>query len=195
MSGKIKRYECTQNGCENGYTFLGKKWCASEDVEKLEAEIERLKKEKGEAVNALKCAEPILHLDESRRREMEKGEAYEKTFEEFWKEIIVREDGTWDHDAIMRELYDYSICMEECAKVYMHVTGGLLSKPNTAAEHVIGAFDESLDEGVYEELARWRVGSQKQLLDMEQLRGLVAEVSQAVDLSFESVRELLYKKE
>ncbi len=67
---------------------------------------------------------------------------YEQTYEEHWKDFCEKE-GVPDMDAIKRELHDYWIVMGEVSKVYDHITGGKLSKPNTRAESVIDAAEES----------------------------------------------------
>lgn len=48
-------------------------------------------------------------------------------------------------DAIMRELADYAAMMPEVTTVYSELTGGKLSKPNTAACHVLAASAERED--------------------------------------------------
>lgn len=70
---------------------------------------------------------------------------YEKTFDEFWRPLVTREDGSIDLDAVKRELHDYRTILEEVPKVYMHVTGDKISKPNTEAMHVIAAADEHFE--------------------------------------------------
>ena len=64
-------------------------------------------------------------------------EDYEKNYEQHWKHII-EPDGKLDMDAIKRELSDFWNVMEQVGKVYDHVTGGRISKVNTAASAVIG---------------------------------------------------------
>jgi len=68
---------------------------------------------------------------------------YEKKFEEDWKELVCNEDGTLNMDKVMRELYDYSFLLASVPKVYCHITGGKISKPNTLPGVVIAEADDS----------------------------------------------------
>lgn len=74
----------------------------------------------------------------------------EKVWAEFWEPLVVV-DGEVRLDHIKRELYDYWVLLEEVPKVYMYITDGRVSKPNTAAFHIIAAHDEAVmkahDEG------------------------------------------------
>lgn len=53
-----------------------------------------------------------------------------------------------DLTAIMRELHHYGAMMTEVAKVYDELTGGRISKPNTAAFHVLDASARREDEHI-----------------------------------------------
>jgi len=64
-------------------------------------------------------------------------EDYEKTYEEFWKNLVENPDGTLNKDAIMRELFDFSFVMENVTKVYCEITNNRISKANTYAEEII----------------------------------------------------------
>lgn len=77
-------------------------------------------------------------------------EDYETTFDEFWKDIVTNPDGSLNVDQVKKELHDYSKMLDEVPKVYCHVTGGLISKPNTAAEFVIMEADAVLDRMIQE---------------------------------------------
>lgn len=61
----------------------------------------------------------------------------QQTYDEFWRDIVERPDGSLDVDQVKRELHDYRQLLREVPKVYMHVTGGKISKPNTRSEVVI----------------------------------------------------------
>lgn len=65
----------------------------------------------------------------------------EAVFADFWADIVTP-DGVWDHDQVKRELHDYCTLLSEVPKVYMHVTGGRISKENTHASVVISVHDE-----------------------------------------------------
>jgi len=79
-----------------------------------------------------------------------KMEDYEKTYEEFWKPLVENPDGTLNIDQIKRELHDFYFQMENTPKVFMHVTGDKVSKPNTFAEVVISLADELREEEIEE---------------------------------------------
>lgn len=61
---------------------------------------------------------------------------------------LYKEDGSIDEDAMLREISDYEFVLLEVPKVYCHVTGGRISKPNTHASAVIGEVDEQVDQGI-----------------------------------------------
>jgi hypothetical protein len=65
---------------------------------------------------------------------------------EFWKALLTDHDGSLMADRVKRELSDYSQFMRNCALVYMHVTGGRMSKTNYDAEAVISVADEHTEE-------------------------------------------------
>jgi len=67
---------------------------------------------------------------------------HEQDFAEFWAGIVCNPDGSLNVDQVKRELFDYHVCMQEWSKVYYELTDGQLSKPNTAALHIIDAVNE-----------------------------------------------------
>lgn len=71
---------------------------------------------------------------------------YEKTYNEFWKDLVEDEHGNLDKDKVMRELSDFSVMLDEVPKVYDHVTGGRISKPNTCASAVIAEHDNVMTD-------------------------------------------------
>jgi len=73
----------------------------------------------------------------------------EQVYDEFWKEII-EPNGVVDMAAVKKELYDYAFVLDQVPKVYMHVTGGAMSKPNYYAGDVIREADDHATE-VYED--------------------------------------------
>lgn len=81
------------------------------------------------------------------------AEDYEQVFDEFWREIVCNEDGTLNVDQVKRELHDFHTLIENVPKVYDHVSGGRISKPNTLAFEVISCFEEHVDRCVEERLA------------------------------------------
>lgn len=66
----------------------------------------------------------------------------EVVYNKFWREIVERPDGTLDIDQIKRELYDYRDLLHEVPKVYMEITNGVISKPNTTASAVLQLHSE-----------------------------------------------------
>lgn len=76
---------------------------------------------------------------------------YEKTFREFWEGIVCLPDGSLNVDQVKRELHDYKVVMDNATTVYMHVTGGKVSKLNTDADVVCNLADESYEQLYLEE--------------------------------------------
>lgn len=66
----------------------------------------------------------------------------EQIYQEFWKNIICKEDSSIDIDAVKCELADYYRMLQEVPTVYYEVTGGMLSKPLYKAETVLSYFRE-----------------------------------------------------
>lgn len=71
---------------------------------------------------------------------------YEQTFEDFWKDIVVNPDGTLNIDQVKRELSDYKMVMDIASEVYCHVTGGIISKPNTLAKEIIAVSEDRVNK-------------------------------------------------
>jgi hypothetical protein len=80
----------------------------------------------------------------------------QKTWDDFWKEIVCSPDGTINIDQVKKELSDFSFLLEQIPAVYMHITGGKMSKVMYRAEDVIkladNYFNEQLEEAVKDEL-------------------------------------------
>ena len=70
------------------------------------------------------------------------GRDYVKDYEEFWKDIVENEDGTLNKDQVMRELSDYLMVMDNCARAYCTMTKQRISKQNTMFFEVEGIFNE-----------------------------------------------------
>lgn len=69
-------------------------------------------------------------------------EDYKQEYEKFWKDIVENEDGTLNKDQVMRELSDYSMVMDNCARAYYTMTCGRISKQNTMFFEVENIFNE-----------------------------------------------------
>jgi len=73
-------------------------------------------------------------------------ENYKEIYDKYWKENVEDENGNLDKDKVMRELADYWFVLGEVPKVYCHVTGNRISKPNTYASEVISEADEHYND-------------------------------------------------
>jgi hypothetical protein len=73
----------------------------------------------------------------------------DEEFKDFWVPIIFdAKNGRLNLEQLKKELYDYSMLLENVPKVYCEVSGGKISKPNTDPEEVILAFNDLLNETV-----------------------------------------------
>jgi len=66
----------------------------------------------------------------------------EKEYQEFWKEIIEKPDGSIDKEQLKKELFDFSQLMINASKVYCYITGDAISKVNTDPDAVIRCADD-----------------------------------------------------
>lgn len=80
---------------------------------------------------------------------------YKEVYNSFWKELVENDDGTFNKDALMRELSDYKFLLDQIPLIYDHVTGGLLSKVGYHADTVISASDEHFLRLLEAEKAEW----------------------------------------
>lgn len=81
--------------------------------------------------------------------EEESAAQQEREWEGFWKEAVTNEHGELVLESVKRELHDYSMMLENTARVFNYVTGGRASKPNTDAQVIIG-----LSDGVNQDVFR-----------------------------------------
>lgn len=79
----------------------------------------------------------------------------EAIWKKSWSWSLTRQ-GVPDMGLIKNELADYYALLQEVPKVYMHVTGQRVSKPNTLASVVISLADERLNEALTEHEAEVR---------------------------------------
>jgi hypothetical protein len=115
------------------------------------------------------------HPDERRIAIQGQLEASRKDFQQkldadrFWQELFngLKDTGELTADAVRAELQDYHMILENVGEVYMHVTGGRISKPNTCARDVIAVADDAANEEWTKYLA-------------EETKGLVEERDEAV---------------
>lgn len=64
---------------------------------------------------------------------------------DFWKSIIYTGDKL-DENKVLAELHDYQFMLEAVPEIYMEVTGGKISKPNTCASAVIDCFTDHVND-------------------------------------------------
>lgn len=76
-----------------------------------------------------KYIEDIKDLIEKEEKKEEQD--YIQEYNDFWKDIVENEDGTLNKDQVMRELSDYSMVMDNCARAYCLMTHSRISKQNT----------------------------------------------------------------
>lgn len=65
-------------------------------------------------------------------------------YKNFWKPIFGF-GGLFNFKQVKKELSDFYVCMEEVSKVYMYITDGMISKPNTMAFEVNGLYDDFIN--------------------------------------------------
>jgi len=73
---------------------------------------------------------------------MRKDKDYKEDYADFWKDIV-ETNGVLDLNKVQRELSDFHFLMKEVPKVYMEVSGGMISKINTHAFEVLNLFQEN----------------------------------------------------
>ncbi|WP_232355981.1 hypothetical protein [Burkholderia vietnamiensis] len=76
----------------------------------------------------------------------------EEQWQQFWKEICTNDDGSINLEQVKKELSDFSMLLSWVPRVYMHVTGGKVSKVNTWPSVVTSLHDEHMEELVEEAL-------------------------------------------
>ena len=93
-----------------------------------------------------------------------KEKDYIKEYNDFWKNIVENKDGTLNKEQIMKELSDYSMVMDNCARAFVLMTNGNISKQNTMFFEVESIFNEKyIDMESYEEIEKQNTELQEQL--------------------------------
>ena len=69
---------------------------------------------------------------------------YEQVYQDFWKKIVENPNGTLNKDAVMRELGNYQIALDDVSVVYFEITNGCFSKLNTDPNDVIEKYWERI---------------------------------------------------
>lgn len=130
--------------------------------------LERFKEIKQRHKDPLVCTHPtdheiigelLAHIEEQNKRPClyggYEGKTAEDVYQEFWAGLV-EVDGVVDVEQVKKELYDFYVLMCEVPKVYMHVSGSRVSKPNTMAFEVISLSDEHCTQVVEEETKELR---------------------------------------
>lgn len=88
----------------------------------------------------LKTKDNVDLKDLIEKEENKEEQDYIQEYNDFWKDIVENEDGTLNKDQVMRELSDYSMVMDNCARAYCLMTHQRISKQNTMFSEVAGIF-------------------------------------------------------
>jgi len=86
----------------------------------------------------------------------------------FWYDLI-HTNGKLDEEKVLDELSDYYNLLDEVPEVYLEVSGGMISKPNTRAFEVINEFHRQFEsKGITRDDVRDIVNSCKTLEDLQE---------------------------
>jgi len=73
---------------------------------------------------------------------------YERRYNDHFKRVIESPDGTINKDALMRELSDYLILIENVPLVYSYITNGRISRPFCDWNTVVGEYERSVTDDI-----------------------------------------------
>lgn len=82
--------------------------------------------------------------------EAEQAAETERVWQEFWRPIVERPDGSIDMEQVKRELHDVHWLVDHCEKAYYWMTNGRVSKCNTEPETVIAIAEDIRNEDIAE---------------------------------------------
>jgi hypothetical protein len=105
------------------------------------------------------------------------GPTEQECWDDFWAPICAP-DGELDLEQVKKELFDCHGMIQEIPKVFDHVTGGRISKPNTMAFEVIAMADEHYEEIAAEDLREqlgWLAWTLNQIATMSSERAITIE--------------------
>lgn len=88
--------------------------------------------------------------------EAERAAEVEREWQEFWKDIVIRPDGSVDLEQMKKELADFSMVMEHCRQAYGWMTNDRVTKVNTEFETVKAIAEEIRSEEIEEALKEER---------------------------------------
>lgn len=78
----------------------------------------------------------------------------DKNWWEFWAPILIdKGTGKLNMEQLKKELFDYWTLMDAVPKVYMEITNGRISKPNTDPAAVLSEYYGHLEEIIEEDRA------------------------------------------
>jgi hypothetical protein len=98
---------------------------------------------------------------------------YLRTYREHWADLV-EVNGRLDFDKVARELHDYWTAIEQVSRAYDEVTGGRVSKPNTAASYVVQFANERANSNEADDLRDLLKATQDHT-DIDQLRAAIRE--------------------
>jgi hypothetical protein len=108
-------------------------------------EIQDVLAEPEPVVKECLTTEPEPGLPPSRSSCPASDEAVDALWRDFWKPIVAP-SGEVDLNLVKLELFDFSQLMADASEVYMHVTGGMISKVTTLPSEVISVADDHVNK-------------------------------------------------
>lgn len=64
---------------------------------------------------------------------------------EYWKPLL-QTNGDWDEEKIKNEMHDLVFVLDQVGKIYIELTGGLLSKPMYYAETILQQNEQRIQD-------------------------------------------------
>lgn len=68
----------------------------------------------------------------------------QEDWDNIWARLVCNSDGSLNKKAVMNELSDFSMLIDNLSKIYDEMSGGTASKPNIDAEVIIKLYQEEL---------------------------------------------------
>lgn len=100
-----------------------------------------------------------------------------RVYNEFWKDILEDSNGELDIEQLKKELHDYHSLLDEVPRVYMYVTGGRISKPNTVADEVISEYFNLVETEINEALEEQKKEFREKLSPVKNALAIVDKLS------------------
>lgn len=73
--------------------------------------------------------------------EIEYANDCEKIYNEVFKSMVENPDGTFNREAVMRELADYARVSENAARVFQAVTRGAIANPHVHSDVILAELE------------------------------------------------------